>query len=215
MPFRPEQFAVARPYLYHLTFRANLPRIRATRTLETAAHAFVAAGRADLLRSRRPKHVELRLPDGTRLYVRDQAPLHEKNVEFTDGWTFADLVEHLNHRVYFWPGTDRGPIDYGQRHFERYRSEQPIIIRTSFTSICHANPDRAPLFCAFNSGSPRFSAGRASPRGPTTFAPADVFPKGPGEVIEVTFDAAVRLPPNADVMDTSEGEWSALFPQVS
>ena len=183
--------------------------------MEPAADALVAAGRAALLRARRPKHVELPLGDGARVYLRDQAPLHEKNIEFTDGWAFPDLVEYLNRRVYFWPGTDRGPIEYGRRHFERYRSEQPVIIRVPFAAVCEVNPERVPSFSAFNSGSPRHSGGRPSPRGPRTFLPCDAFPKGPADVVEVTFEGRVKLPSSAELMDTAEGEWSPLFLRAS
>jgi hypothetical protein len=209
--FRSEQFACARPFLYHLTFRANLPRVRATSTLETAAEIASAAGQLNLVRARRAKHVPLTLRDGGRVYLRDQTPLHEKNIELLDGWTLADLVEHLNRRVYFWPGTEHGPISYGRRHFERYRTEQPAILRVDFSSLVSANPEREPLFCLYNSGSPRYSGGRASPRGPNTFVPAEAFPKGPPDVVEVTFAGSLKLPSNVQVADGPDGEWVPLL----
>jgi hypothetical protein len=170
-----------------------------------------AAGRRELLRTRRAEHVPVVLHDGERVYLRDQAPLFEKNIEFTDGCTLPQLVEHLNRRVYFWPGTESGPIDYGRRHFERYRTEQPAIIRMPFSSIAVANSNRVPLFCPYNSGSPRYSGGRASPRGPRTFVSAKSFPNGPAQVVEVTFEGSVKLPIGTQVADDVEGDWSRLF----
>jgi hypothetical protein len=209
--FRAEQFAAVRPFLYHLTFRANLPRLCATRILETAADVAAAAGQINLVRARRAKHTPVTLPDGGRVYLRDQAPLHEKNIEFSIGWTFGDLVEHLNRRVYFWPGTEKGPIEYGRRHFDRYRTEQPAILRVSFSSLISANPGQLPLFCLYNSGSPRYSGGRASPRGPNTFIAGEAFPKSPTDVVEVTFEGSLRLPSNVQVADEPGGDWVPLL----
>jgi hypothetical protein len=79
--------------------------------------------------------------------VRDQAPLHPGNMRLEPGWTLSTFVRYLNDRVFFWPGTDRGPISYGARHYERYLSEGPMIIRVRTASIIARNAATEPLFC--------------------------------------------------------------------
>ena len=130
--------------------------------------------------------------------VRDQAPLHAGNVEFEAGWDFARLVAALNDRVYFWPGTADSPIEYGLRHLGRYLSESPAIIKIPTRSLFAINP--APLFCGYNSGSPRCSGGRKSPRGSTTFQSGANCTLGASDVVEVTFEEVARLPSEAEVL---------------
>jgi hypothetical protein len=127
-----------------------------------------------------------------------------------DGWTFERFLAHLNERVFFWPGRDVGPNDYGRRHFERYESEQPVIVRASFTDLLAANPQIAPLFAKFNSGSPRWSGGAAPMRGSRTFVLAGDAPFGVSEVVEVTFQGRVQLPATVQVSDRPDGGWGPL-----
>ena len=143
--------------------------------------------------------------------VRDQAPLYEGNVELPFRYTFADFIESLNSRVFFWPGNSDGPISYGIRHFERYRDERPVIIRVSVESVMKANPDAEPQFCAYNSGSPRCSNGKKSRRGPDTFTPAAAFVGVPTNVVEVTFDREVSLPADLEVGSSPKGPWRHLW----
>ena|SRR5712691_7943752 len=98
------------------------------------------------------------------IVVRDQAPLHEGNLSLPRGYTFEDFIESLNGRIFFWPGSAAGPIPHGIRHFERYEQECPVILRVEFQSLLHANPGAEPLYCRYNSGSPRCSNGKKSPR---------------------------------------------------
>jgi hypothetical protein len=209
MPFTISEFAASRPYLYHLTARENLPWLLATRRLDTAAQLLEAAGATHHLRQKRREHLPLLLGEHA-LLLRDQAPLHEGNIEFRGATTFEDLIESLNGRVYFWPGDGRGPSDYGQRHFERYQGERPTLLRIRFDSLRAANPGVLPAFCQYNSGSPRCSGGAKSPRGPETFVAAGRFSKGVGGVVEVTFERSVRLPDDAEIADTYRGPWREL-----
>lgn len=206
-----DAFAFARrsPYLYHLTASANLPAIRRTRTIESAALLAARAGRADLLGARRSTHVTLQI-DGETAVLRDQAPLHARNMRLSGGWTFAQFVESLNSRVFFWPGTEHGPIDYGQRHYARYASEHPAILRIAFSSLTEYNAATVPLFCKYNSGSPRWSNGAAPSRGAETFQPAVLAPFSAGEVIEVTFLNQVFLPEDVEHAEHPYGPWTRL-----
>jgi hypothetical protein len=222
VPFTLADFAVIRPYLYHLTARQNLGAIRAERRIVSAAALLRAAGRESHLGDKRDDMLAVSIGDRIAV-LRDQAPLHRGNVGLAPGWTFESLLDDLNRRVFFWPGTAPGPIDYGLRHFARYTAHptyESVILRVPTAALLRANPDRPPLFCPYNSGSPRFSSGRASPRGPDTFLPADRFPGPAGRVVEVTFLDQVDLPDDTAVLPLTAGTvairmlvgvWSPLF----
>lgn len=212
MAFSIEEFIRLRPFLYHLTASNNLIRIRRTRHLDSAARILIDAGRPAALRSKRQRH-ELVQIGSEIVYIRDQAPLHAGNAALSGGWTFEDFVEHLNQKVFFWPGTSRGPISYGLRHYERYRSEEPAIIRVPTTSIFNANKndDRPPLFCRFNSGSPRCSNGQPSPRSPMTFGRAAQVEFGVSRVVEVAFNDVAALPMDAQIGRAPMGPWTQIW----
>ena len=110
MAFTVTNFIDTWPYFYHLTFASNLRSIRETGRLDSASALAVKAGRSDLLRCRRSKHVPI-MVGGVEIRLRDQAPLHAANVGFEEGWTLEDLVELLNGFVFFWLGTPRVRID--------------------------------------------------------------------------------------------------------
>lgn len=167
------------------------------------------SGRKDLLRVRRRNHEVIKIGEDI-VRVRDQAPLHEGNVTLPFRYTFGDFIESLNSRVFFWPGNCDGPISYGIRHFERYRDERPVIVRAPVESVMKANPDAEPQFCAYNSGSPRCSNGKKSPREPDTFTPAAAFFGVPSHVVEVTFNREISLPDDSQVGVSPKGPWRRL-----
>lgn len=205
----PTEYAERLPNLFHLTAAANLARITRTRSLTPASELMLAAGREDLLSVRRPTHVAIAV-EGEAVSIRDQKPLHAGHIDFDDGWDLARLVKHLNRRVFFWPGRAGGPSDYGERHFERYESEDCRVLRVPFRSLCAENSGLLPLYSSYNSGSPRTVNGRRSPRGAETFVPSSRFAGRPSSVAEVTFPGPVRLPLDTMVATSSEGPWAAL-----
>jgi hypothetical protein len=209
VPFDNDTYADLRPYLYHLTARSNLARIRAGRQLESAASLAEQANQSRLLDARRSTHVPIDV-DGEQVMLRDQFPLRARNMRLEEGWTFERFIAHLNQRVFFWPGRETGPNDYGWRHFGRYESEQPVVVRVKFADLVQANPQVAPLFARFNSGSPRWSGGEPPTRGSRTFVAADAAPFSAGDVVEVTFQGRVGLPESAEVGDRPDGAWHAL-----
>jgi hypothetical protein len=167
------------------------------------------ANREDLLRERRKAHVSLDVGSGC-IELRDQAPLHEKNVALETGWAFGDLVALLNSLVFFWPGDETGPNRYGRRHFLRYKAERPVILRVETAAILSANPGLPPLFSRHNSGAPRYSHGRPSPRGPDTFVEASAFTQRVGDIVELAFRGTVALPRAVEVSENPDGPWRAL-----
>jgi hypothetical protein len=204
-----EHYIAARPYLYHLTHRTNLPPLRQTRRLFPAAILLQRSGRVELMRTPR-RRAEPVVVDGMEIMLRDQGPLHKGSMQLSRGDTFEGFVEILNDRVFFWPGHKSGPISYGIRHFEAYKDEQPAILRVRMEDLLNANPNVTPLFCRFNSGSPRCSYGKKSPRGRNTFVTAPNFGESPGRVVEVTFPAPVVLPPATEHGSHLSGPWRRL-----
>ena len=151
--------------------------------------------------------------EGRAIIIRDQDKLHEGNTGLARGYTFADFVGALNKQIFFWPGVAAGPIDSGMRHFERYEDERPLILRIDFESLHDVNPRAVPLFCRYNSGSPRCTPphGRKSPRGPNTFLSAADFKETPSKVVEVTFSAEIILPPKTEFGTHPCGPWKRLL----
>jgi len=205
-----DRYAEIRPYLYHLTDESNLDHIRKEKVLSCAAELMKRAGRADLLRTRRQGHEPIEV-DGSAVSLRDQKPLLSGNMELTGGFTFEDVVEALNSRVFFWPGSHEGPTRPGENHFARYVSERPAILRCRFQSLMSANPSLEPLFCPYNSGAPRVVNGSKSPRGPDTFLKACDFPRKASGVVEVTFIDKVLLPQDAELRRGPPGPWQSFF----
>lgn len=205
-----DRLVALRPWSYHLTSDGNLAGIRSTRLLRPAATLVKLAGREELLGVRRPEHIVLEI-EGTAVVIRDQYPLHEGNMRLDPGWSLARLIEHINSHVFFWPGTDRGPISYGLRHYERYSVERPKIIRVP-TSDLFTQPNRGiARVCRFNSGAPRWSRGVAAPRGASTFVPLAEAEFRPGEVVEIVFFGDVRLPQSAELGPSPKGPWRHFF----
>jgi len=205
-----DSYASARPYLFHLTHRDNLNHIRELGRLFPAAVLMERAKQNDLIRTLRRGSREISV-DGRTIVIRDQDRLHRGNTRSPTGYIFEDLIEALNRRIFFWPGAGAGPISYGQRHFERYEKEQPVILRIDFQSLLDANPSASPLYCRYNSGSPRCSDGNKSPRGPNTFLSAAEFHETPSKVVEVTFDTEIILPPTTQVGSYPSGPWINLI----
>lgn len=209
MPFHLSDFVTARPWLFHLTSRENLNRIRQTRALQCSTRLRSLATNPPPLTDKRRIHLQLDI-SGDVVLLRDQAPLHSGNMRLLDGWTFQDVIDDLNGRVFFWPGTTAGIISYGVRHYERYKEEQPVLIRVSSADVFAANSPRAPEFCRFNSGSPRCSGGIGSPRGPGTFVTATAADYSACKVVEVTFRGEMRLPARVQLADSPRGPWHSL-----
>jgi hypothetical protein len=207
MAFSLSQFAASRPHLFHLTSRRNIESLKETLELAPALHLFGEARTTQWMSTKRPEHVEIKIGK-RKIDVRDQRPLHKGNMALLDGWTFEQFIEHINSRVFFWPGGIGGsPIDYGRRHFARYAAESPALLRTSTADVFSGNKYLSPEFCRYNSGSPRWTRGRASPRGRNTFVTCEDAHFRAAEVVEVTFPGVVRLPQSCQIAYSPDGPW--------
>ena len=209
MPFTISQFIKTRPYLFHLTDRNNVDHIRSSLTLHSAASLMRQAGDGHFLRRKRTESISVRIGTTT-VSIRDQQPLHPGNISLESNWSFEDVIHSLNGRVFFWPGKNAGPISSGERHFERYADDRPAILRISTADLFAANSGFAPLFCRFNSGSPRRSNGLGIPRGPNTFVTCGQADFTPSKVVEVTLMKKARLPTAIEVADSVAGPWWPL-----
>lgn len=196
MPFSLDTFAKLRPVLWHLTYEDNLPAIQASGRLLSAERLRVQAGAAAHEGKRaEAQHLVL---NGRPVILRDQQPLHSGNIAFEDGATFEDVLYLLNAHVFFWPGDEAKPVPAGRRHFKRYESEGGLVLKMSTAEVLGLNA--APLFCPFNSGAPRMSGGRKSPRGPSTFLPPCDFTGTSGEVVECVFQGQASLPDTYEIV---------------
>jgi hypothetical protein len=210
VPFTEGNYGRIRPFLYHLTARENLDRIKASRRLDSACTLAVAAGEEQKTETRRTETVALRTRSDEVL-LRDQAPLHAGSIEFEGGWDLDRLVHELNRRVFFWAGRENCMGKYGKNHFRRYESERPAILRVRFDDLMSSNDGLEPHFCKYNSGAPRCSNGSKSPRGPRTFLPAGSCSYTSSEVVEVTFVSSVNLPGSTEISYHPVGPWDHLL----
>ena len=205
MPVDVSQLLRARPYLYHLTAAENLPSIAEELELRCASALLESAGLSYRASTKRQEHLVIPTKVGSAL-IRDQKPLIEGAIEFEEGWNMARFVEHVNEHVFFWPGRSSGPIVPGLNHFERYRAECPAILRLPTACLIAANL----RFSRYNSGAPRCSGGRYSPRGGSTYVPASEFRGTASEIVEVVAFRACALPSSVEASYSPEGPWRPL-----
>ncbi|BBL59182.1 hypothetical protein MKFW12EY_27950 [Methylomonas koyamae] len=143
---------------------------------------------------------------GTGIVIRDQKPLSAGSIAFEDGWNLERFVSYVNDHVFFWPGTESGPIDAGINHYTRYAHEQPVVLRFP------ADPNTLTnlYFCRYNSGAPRCSGGKHSPRGSFTYQPASHFNGSCSQVTEVVAKGKLALPGSTQVAASPSGPWAPL-----
>jgi hypothetical protein len=206
MPFSLQAFADTRPYLYHLTSVENLLGIKSCRTLKSAATLVREKDQLDLTQ-RRVNPISLS-SSVTSSWLQTQRPLHFGNILFEGGWQMKDLLTRINSLVFFWPGTSEGPIPHGRRHFRG--NDWPtacVALRVRTQTLFDSLGGSEPLFCTYNSGSPRCSGGKKSPRGPNTFLSALRFDRAPSKVVEVVFDTNVALPSCTEIAVNQDGNF--------
>ncbi len=201
-----QKFAKTRPFLWHLTAAKNIDRIIEMNRLDCAATILRDAGRNELIRKPRCEDKDdlTHRVNGETVIVRDQAPLcHHKKVQWThDGWTLKDYVKYLNGFVFFFPGTEKGPVKRSEGFVKIYKQQQALCIPTE--DLFMANQGTPPQFSCCNSGAPslRLNCPR---RGPDIFVCGKKFEdkgkgKGiPSKVVEVAFRCRVDLPDPLEV----------------
>jgi hypothetical protein len=205
MPFSLAQLTRCRPYLFHLTAASNLPLIERAGELRAAGVILVDTEQAGRSSERRHEHLEVSTKIGS-MQLRDQKPLIEGAIAFEDGWDLPRFIQLINQYVFFWPGSQSGPIKRGINHFERYRAERPVILRFPTAALSETRL----RFSRYNSGAPRCSGGRRSPRGGNTYLNAADFSGSASEVVEVVVPERCPLPTGTEVSDNPAGPWQRL-----
>jgi hypothetical protein len=105
---------------------SNLASIRSERALHS-----VGKIAPDRLQERRLTAISIERSQGD-ISFRDQRKLQQGHVELTGGWSWSDLVEALNSRVFFWPGDHDGPNDCGRRLFDASDLSRQTVLQVSF-----------------------------------------------------------------------------------
>jgi len=152
--------------------------------------------------------------EGDPVLLTDQRPVIEANIAFQEGWLLADLIEAINRRVFFWRGTAANLLKKDRKHFRKYGAagHSLVFLRLSLKETWHANSDRGPEVCKYNSGAARKNGGQPIPRGPRTFVQPAVADFDKGQVREVVFRDYVHLPETTEYCVASwTGEWRQLF----
>lgn len=160
----PEAFAARHPRLWRVSSAGSADGIR-RHGLRTARSLAALAGHA-LADARRPRALELALPDGTPVRITDNAPLREARLArvLKDGLAVADWMAMLNDRVFFWPDPALGEANRAARRRLGYDSEWHVFDTRRLLAPVWDRAEIAP----FNTGATL----RAPPRrGRTTFAP--------------------------------------------
>jgi hypothetical protein len=204
-------FIVVRPYLYHLTDRANLDHIVHTQSILSTKRIIEISGIQNgesFLRSQRSKHEIIPVGDKN-IKIRDQRPISIKALSkcLADDWNPADFIEHINKRVFFWCSLDRL-----LRHFNRYIKEQPKILKCRTKDIIDRNGGKVE-YCGIDSGSTRPNyrlGGSGEYRGPDTFLPYHRYNQAPRSVVEVTVLEYCDLPSEFYVSDSPRGPWQKI-----
>lgn len=199
-----------RPFVYHLTALANIDSIRRRRVLFSAKHFLEQGGEADYMQ--RPRRGPRLIRVGSEvIHLRDQNPLHAGNVALGLDMTFPIFVEMLNSKVFFWPGSAASPIDYGVRHFARYVDDEVVVLRIPSKDLILSNPLVEPQVCSYNSGSPRCSGGKKSPRGWNTFVPFSRSIMRPSQVVELVYADKANLPNSTQASTQGLADFQPLF----
>ena len=211
MAFIEDAFVSLRPYLYHTTSDNNLVGIIGARRLKSAGLLLLESDRYPELEIQRLAYHPIRTGHG-HAWLQTQRPLHAGNIDFRDSYSLEDVVRMLNSRVFFWPGSEAGPIDYGTRHRDANKwPSAAAMLRMRTADVFRLAVSNPPQFCQYNSGSPRCSKGKKSPRGSKTFSTADSYAKSPGSVKEVVFDNHVDLPASTEKWDCTSRLWRPIF----
>jgi hypothetical protein len=206
-----KSLAQKRPFLYHLTSKANLSSILSSQTLLSASVLLGQAEDARVIAYRRvrrahPLPIEI---NGRTVLIQDQRPLSERALPkcLDDGLTSQDYFELLNDRVFLWATVSRL-----RRHHDRYRFEDPILLRFPTAELLIINPVME--FSRINSGATRaqpYLGGIAPRRGRATFQLARDCAYGVSSIVEVTVRKRCILPEKFELASSPGGPWNGVI----
>jgi hypothetical protein len=210
MPITPAAFVNSRRCAFHICGAVNFKAIRKSRTLLSAERILSGSGYDHLLQGKRDRTVEVRTDGGT-VQVRDHKPLIQANIELVDGYSFDDLIQELNSRVFLWAGTEAGPCDSGRNHIGKYASEGDVfILRTPTRELIELNELQNLEITFCNSGSARQNQGNKAKRGRSTFMKLAAASRPPGKIVEIAFQGLAKLPAETKYAKVLSGPWLPL-----
>lgn len=204
------KFSAAKRFLYHLTYKENLVQIKKKKVLYSTSTLLNNADNKSVrqyLKTRRCEKIIITI-GGSEISIRDQRPLSEKALSkcLTNGWSCEDYLICLNKRVFFWCDTGRL-----ERHYNRYSSEEPIILRFNTDELLGINIHAK--FSRINSGATRPNphlGGIASARGIDTFLSSHEYDLPISSIAEVTFEEKCILPSEIEISNTPHGRWTRV-----
>jgi hypothetical protein len=123
--------------------------------------------------------------------------------------TISDYIQILNRRVFFWPGTETGPIKDGERMAQRHK-ESGIILRMQTTSLFEFNRHILPVFSPHNTGAAWCENGKKSHRGNSSFLLCEQFMEPAVNVAEVSFAGTINLPEDTYFTSSLGNPWRAI-----
>ena len=163
--------------LFHLTHPDNLCNIRQCGQLFSAAELLKQHGKK-CLREKRNTCCEL----SPGIVLNDQKPLQAGHVELSGFNEWGDFVEFLNRHVFFW--TNNKSKNGFEKKYNNY-----ILLTCDLPDLKETTSPKNILFSQYNSGAPRTSKGKKSPRSP------DMFKCFQGtRAVEIVFKDSVYLP---------------------
>lgn len=163
------------PRLYHMAFEGSWPSIQKHGLMTTQQLVEISdAGtevRHEILSTQRRQNVVLSRSDGSRVVVRDQAPLRQVFLEkVLDDVSVQEWFEILNNRVFFWLHPERLNDLLNAR---RYRSSAHDVLTVDTAQLIEAHESRIEL-SGVNSGATLYP--NAPRRGLETFKSISGFP---------------------------------------
>ncbi len=215
MAIRSSRLASLRPFAFHVTAPSNLGAIEGIGEIRSASALLAGTAQADALSGPRLGTLTVTV-ENFRVEVRDQLPLRSGHIRYEGGYSFADVLDDLNSRVFFWPGAEARPIDYGLSHYHHYSSMgAALVLRCALQDLLAANPSRELQVCRSNSGAPRHNPRSGyAPRGPETFVSLANAPFSAGAVKELSFLGCAILPRTTEVANSLSGSWRRLWADV-
>jgi hypothetical protein len=205
---RIEEFLQTWPYLYHMTKSHNLIAIFTYRKLFTADYLLRGANMADMVSLRRSEEILVDLGFFSAV-IRNQQPLDPDYLELDLGLSLSDYIRTLNRRVFFWPGTEIGPIKDGERMALR-ENGTGVILRAPTASILEYNHHILPWFSPYNTGVAWLENGKKSYRGDKSFLLCEQYIEPANKITEVSFEGIVNLPSHTLIASSLRGPWLSI-----
>lgn len=195
------------PWAYHITFAVNLASIAEQRHLYSASRLMQDAGyAADPNRRLGDQCLALH---GHQVTLRNQSALDPMALALPDGECLDEYISFLNRRVYFWTGTNRGPVADGLRMLDTHRA-RAVLIRVPTKFLVEQNA-RVPISLSnCNTGASWLNCGSKTSRTRKHVQCLQQFRGDLDEVVELSYEDFAVLPPTSECAEHLVGPWRSL-----